>query len=289
MKSVLPSGLPWAEGTGRDVQNRKHNGKEFIEMHDYDTYDYVARGMYPAIMSFISVDPHAENYYNLSPYVYCGGNPISRIDPYGMDYWSTSDPVEIERFWNSLFSPHVNMLQYYSNSFNFASWDHLTDAEFTDRLTFNDENETFYFSYSKIINGEINVIGISVRATNVNQGNAWTQYGLLSSGRIEQTNTVYDLLTGRFIRKAGIEMAKEAIFPDGSPNSTLGIRSGKKSTKGMPHGDGGRALKKAEKRIKELQEKMKTAPAKEKKRIQKTIDRIRDTAHKKDKGETHWN
>ena len=46
-------------------------------------------------------------------------------------------------------------------------------------------------------------------------------------------------------------MAKEAIFPDGSPNSTLGIRSGKKSTKGMPHGDGGRALKKAEKRIKE--------------------------------------
>ena len=141
-------------------------------MHGYDTYDYVARGMYPAIMSFTSVDPHAENYYNLSPYVYCGGNPISRIDPYGMDYWSTSDPVEIERFWNSLFSPHVNMLQYYSNSFNFASWDHLTDAEFTDRLTFNDENETFYFSYSKIINGEINVIGISVRATNVNQGNA---------------------------------------------------------------------------------------------------------------------
>ena len=151
MKSVLPSGLPWAEGTGRDVQNRKHNGKEFIEMHDYDTYDYVARGMYPAIMSFTSVDPHAENYYNLSPYVYCGGNPISRIDPYGMDYWSTSDPVEIERFWNSLFSPLVNMLQYYSNSFNFASWDHLTDAEFTDRLTFNDENETFYFSYSKTV------------------------------------------------------------------------------------------------------------------------------------------
>ena len=84
-------------------------------------------------------------------------------------------------------------------------------------------------------------------------------------------------------------MAKEAIFPDGSPNSTLGIRSGKESTKGMPHGDGGRALKKAEKRIKELQEKMKTAPAKEKKRIQKKIDRIRKDAHDKNNGETHWN
>lgn len=84
-------------------------------------------------------------------------------------------------------------------------------------------------------------------------------------------------------------MAKETIFPGGPPTSTFGIRSGKKSTKGMPHGDGGRALKKAEKRIKELQEKMKTAPAKERRKIQKKINDIRSTALKKDKGETHWN
>ena len=84
-------------------------------------------------------------------------------------------------------------------------------------------------------------------------------------------------------------MAKEAIFPGGSPTSTFGIRSGKKFTKGMPHGDGGRALKKAEKRIKELQKKMKTAPAKERKKIQKKINDIRGAALKKDKGETHWN
>ena len=57
----------------------------------------------------------------------------------------------------------------------------------------------------------------------------------------------------------------------------------------MPHVDGGRALKKAEKRIRELQEKMKTAPAKERKKIQKKINDIRSTALKKDKGETHWN
>ena len=57
----------------------------------------------------------------------------------------------------------------------------------------------------------------------------------------------------------------------------------------MPHGDGGRALKKAEKRIKELQEKMKTASTKERKEIQKKIDNLRNIALKKDKGETHWN
>lgn len=104
------------------------------------------------------------------------------------------------------------MLQYYSNSFNFASWDHLTDAEFTDRLTFNDENETFYFSYSKIINGEINVIGISVRATNVNQGNAWTQYGLPASGRIEQTNTVYEFINRTFYKESRYRNGQRGYF-----------------------------------------------------------------------------
>ena len=44
----------------------------------------------------------------------------------------------------------------------------------------------------------------------------------------------------------------------------------------MPHGDGGRALKKAEKRIKERKE------------IQSRINKIIEAAHKKDKGETHW-
>ena len=36
-------------------------------MHGYDTYDYVARGMYPAIMSFTSVDP-IESHND--PYIY---------------------------------------------------------------------------------------------------------------------------------------------------------------------------------------------------------------------------
>jgi len=40
------------------------------------------------------------------------------------------------------------------------------------------------------INGEINVIGISVKTTNTANGNAWTQYGYPDPGMIEQTNIV---------------------------------------------------------------------------------------------------
>jgi len=52
-------------------------------MHGYDTYDYGFRGYYPAVGRFTTVDPLAEKYYGISPYVYCAGNPIMFIDPDG--------------------------------------------------------------------------------------------------------------------------------------------------------------------------------------------------------------
>jgi len=52
-------------------------------MHGYDTYDYRARGMYPALMRFTTPDPLAEKYYSVSPYAYCNNNPVNLIDPAG--------------------------------------------------------------------------------------------------------------------------------------------------------------------------------------------------------------
>jgi len=88
-----PSGLPWASNTGDNPgqQERKYNGKEFVEMHGYDTYDYGARGYYPAMGRFTSLDPMAEKYYSISPYVYCAGNPVNSIDPDGRDWYQSSN------------------------------------------------------------------------------------------------------------------------------------------------------------------------------------------------------
>jgi len=89
MTQYYPSGLPWSEGMGASSQSRKFNGKEFVEMHGLDTYDYGARGYYPAMGRFMTVDPLAEKYYSISPYAYCGGDPVNRIDPDGEDYTIT--------------------------------------------------------------------------------------------------------------------------------------------------------------------------------------------------------
>jgi len=97
-----PSGLPWATSSNDnpELQPYKYNSKEFVEMHGYDTYDYGARGMYPAIMRFTTPDPLAEKYYSISPYAYCGNNPIMRIDPDGLEWFYYSVDGKADPTWN---------------------------------------------------------------------------------------------------------------------------------------------------------------------------------------------
>ena len=40
-----------------------------------------------------TIDPHAENYYNLSPYTFCGANPINAIDPDGRDWYQNNETL----------------------------------------------------------------------------------------------------------------------------------------------------------------------------------------------------
>ena len=47
--SNYASGLPMQSCEGGSAQNRKYNGKEFIEAYGLDEYDSQARHYYPAI------------------------------------------------------------------------------------------------------------------------------------------------------------------------------------------------------------------------------------------------
>ena len=53
--------------------------------------DFGARMYNPAIARWTTADPMSEKYYGISPYVYCLGNPISIIDPNGMDIWTMDE------------------------------------------------------------------------------------------------------------------------------------------------------------------------------------------------------
>ena len=82
-----PFGLPYEAHYQPEEQPYKYGGKEFIELHGYDSYDFDARMYYPALCRFMTMDPLCEKYYSISPYAYCNNNPVNYVDPDGRDIW----------------------------------------------------------------------------------------------------------------------------------------------------------------------------------------------------------
>lgn len=80
----FPYGYLFGESTNSGTQKYKYNDKEFDMTHGLHWYYYGARHYDPCIMRFTTMDPMCEKYYNLSPYAYCGNNPVNAVDPSGM-------------------------------------------------------------------------------------------------------------------------------------------------------------------------------------------------------------
>ncbi len=62
-------------------QPYKFGGKELITANGLNEYDFGARCYYQAIPGFTSIDPLCEDAKHLSPYLYCGNNPVNSINP----------------------------------------------------------------------------------------------------------------------------------------------------------------------------------------------------------------
>lgn len=69
----------------------RYNGKEMETMNGLNQMDYGARRRFSWNPSWTAVDPLAEKYYSVSPYAWCGNNPVNRFDPDGMDWIYSND------------------------------------------------------------------------------------------------------------------------------------------------------------------------------------------------------
>ncbi len=69
--------------TNENVQKYKFEGKELDRTFGLDNYDIHARQYFAMMPSWDRIDPLSEKYYGISPYAYCGGDPVNRIDPTG--------------------------------------------------------------------------------------------------------------------------------------------------------------------------------------------------------------
>ena len=78
------SGVPMSQSYGRDRQPYLYNGKEFVEAHGLNTYDYGYRGYYAPVGRFTGIDPLAEQTPWQSPYSYAGNRFVNAIDWMGL-------------------------------------------------------------------------------------------------------------------------------------------------------------------------------------------------------------
>jgi len=77
-----PSGMRFSpESTSNSAAlPYRYNGKELESMNGLNQYDYGARRRGAGLPIWTAMDPLAEEYYSISPYAYCGGNPVGYVD-----------------------------------------------------------------------------------------------------------------------------------------------------------------------------------------------------------------
>ena len=71
--------------TNENVQKYKFEGKELDRTFGLDNYDIHARQYFAMMPMWDRIDKLAEKYYGISPYTYCGGDPVNLGDYNGRD------------------------------------------------------------------------------------------------------------------------------------------------------------------------------------------------------------
>ena len=96
INNYYPFGAPIADLSWSASDNKYfREGKEYIDGFDWNKYDFHARTFDPWNPVSLQIDPHAESYYNISPYALWGNNPIRNVDPTGLTHYSINSKGEI--------------------------------------------------------------------------------------------------------------------------------------------------------------------------------------------------
>ncbi|MDD2797225.1 MAG: DUF6443 domain-containing protein [Bacteroidales bacterium] len=265
------SGLPWDAGLGTSVQNRKYNGKEFIEMHGYDVSDLGWRTLHHAKMRFDAFDPSAEKDYSTSPYAFCGNNPVNRIDPDGLFSTSSKDIFDFSFQNEGLESPfQANLDQYYRNH----TFDYQEEKPTTSPTITYDSSSGKNRSSSKAGDNKAE-----------NKASAVIPVALTIGEAVRDIEIVIEVGATAVITGA---LAILAVTLTGDTDSRERVlNNATDSGKNERHGDRGRTKTKVEKQLQDLEAQLQGATGTEKKKIKQKIKNIEENAAKNEKGEEH--
>ncbi len=183
----------------------KYNGKELQNELGLNLYDYGARNYDPALGRWINIDPLAEKYESISPYVYAGNIPTRFVDFDGNDFgihfdFENGTITITQTFYtdgneksNRLAKETSEYLNSLSGTFGFKT----------------KKNGTFVINFvTKVVEGESEEDGRE-KALNDNEGNFFN---------IDESNKgpalIYDPFSGRAAKAVTEEGGDWTIFTD---------------------------------------------------------------------------
>ena len=170
--TYYPYGLPHVTGliklqpSSSNLQTAnpyKYGGKEYDTFGGTDLYDFHARYHAPSTGRFLTVDPLIGKMPGMSPYIYCGGNPINFIDPYGLTVWSTSDQEAIREFIEQVkrnLPMDDEMSQY-----NMVGW----DKSDTGQYRIDTDSKMLYYTTTSVEDGCVTITSHTRDLTESNQ------------------------------------------------------------------------------------------------------------------------
>lgn len=233
--------------------------------------DYGARFYDPSIGRLMSVDPLAATSNNnyMTPYHYVANNPISNIDPDGLDWYSNNETGETH--WQE----GSDDLDGYTN----------LGAEYT----IYGDNQTIVHHQNEIVSiTENNVESQSSKNSNKSVSGQIMSGALTAAAVTSQLDSPVpgpaDLFAAGELVLGGIAAGLTYLTID-----RVYSKKAQDGGKNESHGDSGRAMEKALEQKKQIEKQMIGATKKLKKKLKKKIERIIKDAQKKAKGENHHN
>ena len=188
-----PFGALFGESAGSSRQRYKYNGKELERLLALDWYDYGARWYDPVLARWHTVDPLAEKYPDISPYVYCHDNPVNKIDPNGMDdyrmnaYGFISFSKKTDDNFDRLFAVNNSNIKIKDKSFlkSFMKQRNNSDGDFS--LTSNSDLAASFFKFvAENTNVEWGMDGYKTKGK--------ISYLIRTSHKEDQVNMFYGIL-----------------------------------------------------------------------------------------------
>ena len=131
--SYYPYGMLHGTSAIASTQPYKYTGKELDRENGLDWYDFEARMLMSDLGRTTTLDPLAEKYYSISPYVWCLENPICTIDLDG------KDPIYAQKGF--LFWKHVEQI---GDDGNHSSNSYLVKGKIQKAVEFASKNGEIY-------------------------------------------------------------------------------------------------------------------------------------------------